>query len=452
MTLKLHNSLTRKLEEFIPIDPSSIKVYRCGNTLYSAPHLGNARPAIVFDILFRVLRQIYGETQLIYAVNYTDIDDKIINKSLETGQTIEEITASAQDKYLNDMRALNVLEPTLTPYASRHVDTIIDMVDRLLKLDAAYQTKNGIYFRSNKFDSSKGLAHHNHSDLDHGNRVDPDDLKENQADFALWKFTDGIGTFESPWGRGRLGWHTECSAMIEHHLGETIDIHTGGSDLRFPHHEAEIAQSTTLHDGKPLANYWLHNGLVTVNGKKMSKSLDNFIEVSDILTDFPGEVIRYLMVSNHYRSPLDWTQQRLHEAKESLTRLYRSLIGFNKNTGLTTLEIMQHLEDDLNTPSALAFLHNLANRINSESDPEQKQKLQNLLYTNGEFLGLFNSKAEQWFAVDVNMDDAIMQMIKQRNNARINKEWTIADQIRIELNSMGVFLEDTPTETKWRKL
>ena len=417
--------MTRKKEIFKPIDPSQITMYVCGITPYDKAHLGNARPAIVFDTLYRFLQHMYGYSSVRYARNITDIDDKIAAKSEETGRTPNEITTETIRWYHEDMAELNVQSPTLEPRVSENEIPMTEMNNILLEKGHAYKTESGdIYFDLNSFPAHGKLNRHNREDL----IIDEDHSSEKRhpQDFALWKEN-----------HKRFGWHIECSAMIKKHLGLTIDIHGGGADLRFPHHENEISQSEAAN-GVPLANVWMHNGMITVDGSKMSKSLGNFITVREALKRYPGESIRYFMLKTHYRQSMNWTWEGLASAHKELNSLYRraQLVANDMSTRLVDYDpIVEILSDDLNTPQLISYLY-------EKGDP----------FVIGKFLGLFEHNPEDWFKMGVNKDTHFIEdLVRQRDIARDEKNWKRADQLRDRLHSMNIELEDSPDGTIWRR-
>ncbi len=423
--IRLYDSMTRQKRDFQPQDPSRLTMYACGPTVYSEPHIGNARPAVVFDIRFRLLRHHYGEDAVHYARNITDVDDKIAAKSAETGIAVEEITQETIEWYHRDMAALNVLTPTYEPKVTESMEEIHAFIEELVQKGHAYQEDGGdVFFDLNSFPEHGKLSGHKREDLNQGEDQAPG--KRHPQDFALWKEN-----------HQRPGWHIECSAMIRKHLGNTIDIHGGGADLRFPHHENEIAQSEAAN-GVPLANFWMHNGMLTVNGKKMSKSLGNYVTVSEALDRYPGEVIRFFLLKTHYRSPLDWTWAGIEAARTELDGLYRMM--YEQDNDHTTRVInltsfMDALDDDLNTPLAIVNLH-----------------ISGAIRHLGNQLGIMQYEPDDWFKLGVNIDTTFIDsLIAQRDEARANKNWKRADQLRDRLHSIGVELEDSEAGTMWRK-
>ncbi|MEL6862383.1 MAG: cysteine--tRNA ligase, partial [Pseudomonadota bacterium] len=404
MTLRLYDTLSREKRVFEPQDPSRVTMYVCGPTVYNRAHIGNFRPVIVFDTLFRLLRTVYGENAVLYARNFTDIDDKIIAASQDTGESIEEITKKYAAIYSEDASAVNALPPTIMPWATDHVGEMLGMIETLERKGYAYATDSGVFFNVPQMDNYGNLAKRKLDDNQAGARVGVDLGKRDAADFALWKFAkegepeDAI--WDSKWGRGRPGWHIECSAMIAKHLGKTIDIHGGGVDLQFPHHENEIAQSECAH-GQTMANFWMHNGFLDMAGEKMSKSLGNVVLLNDLLKDWDGEVIRFAMLSGHYRAPLDWTRDLLEQAKVTLNRIYGALRRvWDAERGIAADQgVLEAMSDDLNTPIALAELSRLAGEANGAADRKDEAGMAearaNLLAA-GALLGLLSKTPAQW--------------------------------------------------------
>ena len=448
--IKLYNSQSRSLEEFIPRDPNRITMYVCGPTVYSSAHIGNARPAIVFDQLFRLLRAQYGEQVVKYARNVTDVDDKIIDAARTQGVEIREITEPALAAYHTDLAALGNLEPTFEPKATESIQAMLFLIKRLVGYKHAYVRKGEVFFHVPS-NPHAGLA--NHTDLQSGGRVAVDTKKKDPRDFVLWKpAKPGEPFWSSPWGNGRPGWHIECSAMIAKVLGEqTIDIHGGGQDLRFPHHEAENAQSCCAFDIPKLANYWLHNGLLTVNGDKMSKSQGNVIYLKDLLEKYPGESVRYFFLQSHYRSPLDFTHEKLEAAHRALTSLYDALyecddVNYSEDINYSS-DILDPLKLDLNTPMALTVLHQMAKTLLYTKSSRDKA----IFIKSAQLLGFFQYTASQWRSLGVDKD-AIELLISQRRQARLDRDFQKADEIRQQLFDMGILLADGIHGTEWRKI
>ena len=462
MNLKLYNSIAREKQDFQPIDPQNVTMYVCGPTVYNYVHIGNARPAVVFDTLYRVLRAIYpGVT---YARNITDIDDKIINKSNELSIDINEITNNFSDAYFEDMLALNTLEPDVIPYATQHIPDMIQMVETLVEKGHAYPAdsqieadKGHVLFSVPSMSKYGELSKRNLDEQEAGARVEVAGYKQYAGDFVLWKpSTEKEPGWDSPWGRGRPGWHLECSAMIKKHLGETIDIHGGGHDLIFPHHENEIAQSCCANDGKPLANFWMHNGFINIDGEKMSKSLGNFRLVRDLLQQYPGEVLRYVILSSHYRSEQNFSKDLLDSAWRTLDTLYGCIRGVAPVESLLNSSGggFKALLDDLNTPVAISELYRLAKAVNQAKGNEQIALMQELKGLS-DILGLLQQDPEQWFTLARGYDqlsaEQIEQHIQARQQAKQDKDFAKADQIRQQLLDSGVVLEDSREGTQWRR-
>jgi len=456
ITLKLHNTMTKAKAAFEPTDPKRVTMYVCGPTVYSRPHIGNARPALVFDVLFRLLRHLYGEEHVVYARNITDIDDKINAASQESGRSISDITKEMADIYRSDMAELGVLPPTYEPHATAHISEIIAMIKTLINSGNAYEADGHVLFNVPGFDDYGNLSHRNRHDLIAGARVDVAPYKKDPADFVLWKpSTEDLPGWESPWGRGRPGWHIECSAMIEKHLGKTIDIHGGGHDLIFPHHENEIAQSRCSHGGVDLARVWMHNGFLTMDKDKMSKSIGNIVTVHELTKTHTGETIRFAMLSAHYRQPLDWSEELLAQAKKTLDRMYGTLENLSEidlPAGAEPSEaFIAALSDDVNTPKALAELSALCKAANTATSDVERAKLKGHLATSGALLGLLQNDPSAWLKGDGNDDQEIDALVEARKTARANKDFTESDRIRDDLTARGITLEDGADGTKWRR-
>ncbi len=461
MTIRLYDTAAREKRAFKPQDPKRVTMYVCGPTVYNYAHIGNARPPIVFDVLRRLLIRSYGAEAVVYARNITDIEDKIIKASLDTGEPIADITKKFAEIYNADTTALNVLAPSIEPWATGHVPEMIEMIGKLVRRGYAYVGKEGVWFSVRQMPDYGKLSGRKLEDNEAGARVEVDADKRDPADFALWKFAkpgepeDAI--WDSPWGRGRPGWHIECSAMAAKHLGKTIDIHGGGIDLQFPHHENEIAQSECAH-GEVMANYWLHNGFLDMGGEKMSKSLGNVVLVHDLLKAWPGEVLRLAMLSGHYRAPLDWTEDLLKQAKTTLDRIYGALRrvweadgGEARDTG-----VVRALEDDLNTPEALAELSRLAGEANTAADQKDAVAMANAkanLLAAGKLLGLLTRSPKDWEqGSDADGNARIDALVQARVDARANKDWAEADRIRNELAAEGIEIMDGAGGSTWRRV
>ncbi len=444
--IKLHNTRTRRKEVFAPADPEHVKLYLCGPTVYDRAHLGNARPVVVFDVLTRLLRQVYP--RVTYVRNITDVDDKINARAAETGESINEITARTIAWYEADMAALYAKSPDIEPRVTRHIPEIIALIERLIVLGHAYEAEGHVLFSVDSDPDYGKFSGRSTDELLAGARVDVAAYKRDAGDFVLWKpSSPDLPGWDSPWGRGRPGWHIECSAMIWKHLGETIDIHGGGADLIFPHHENEIAQSCCAFPGSEFARYWVHNGMVTVNGEKMSKSLGNFRTVQDALALAPAEAVRFLLLKTHYRSPLDFTDAGLAEAKRELDRFYRALESHYHDVRAETVHdsVFSPLADDLNTPSAIAAMHVLADAAMAGDRAAAAS-----LWRAGEILGILNSSSKQWFRGDVSIENIEIR-IAERKEARRVKDFARADEIRQQLSDEGILLEDKATGTIWRR-
>ncbi|MEM6808170.1 MAG: cysteine--tRNA ligase [Pseudomonadota bacterium] len=453
MVLNLYDTQIGRKRPFEPIDPERVTLYVCGPTVYNFAHIGNARPAVVFDVLARVLRREYG---LVYARNITDVDDKINQAALETGRSIGDITAEYTAAYLEDMGALGVLPPDVAPRATDHIEEMCTMIERLIEAGYAYAAEGHVLFDVASYDAYGALSNRSLEDMIAGARVEVAPYKRNPADFVLWKpSTPELPGWDSPWGRGRPGWHLECSAMIEKHLGDTIDIHGGGQDLVFPHHENEIAQSTCAHDGRPFVNFWMHNGFLNVDATKMSKSLGNVLLVRQLRDQADGEAIRLALISAHYRQPLDWTDETLVEATRKLDRLYGALRG-NLVDGVGAdidPDVLAALHDDLNTPQAIAALFGLAREINRSDDADERARLAARLQASGILIGLLERPAEDWFARgDAAEAAAIDAAIAARAAAKAARDFAEADRIRDDLLAKGIQLSDGAEGTTWRRV
>jgi cysteinyl-tRNA synthetase len=456
MPLSLYSTLSRSKEVFKPIDPGNVRMYVCGPTVYDLAHIGNARPVIVFDVLYRLLRHVYGEGHVKYVRNITDVDDKINAAAKANGETIRELTERTAQIFHEDVAALLCLPPDIEPRATEHIGQMINMIERLIDTSYAYEAEGHVLFAVGNDKGYGKLSRRNQDEMIAGARVEVAPYKRDAADFVLWKPSpDDLPGWDSPWGRGRPGWHIECSAMSETHLGESFDIHGGGLDLIFPHHENEIAQSECAHGGKVFANYWLHNGFVTVEGAKMSKSEGNFRTIRDVLAEGPGEAARLSMLMGHYRDPLDWTSDRLTQAKQGLDRFYLALRGAAKPTKNAKLpaKIEAALDDDLNTPLAIAGLYEILAELNKASDPAEKARLQGELMAGGAVMGLLQQDPEAWLkGGDTDTGAAEVEAaIAARNAARKAKNFAEADRIRTDLALKGILLEDGPGGTTWRR-
>jgi len=433
--IRLHDTLAREKREFVPLNRERITMYVCGPTVYGRAHIGNARPAVVFDTLAKLIRNEFGERSLVYARNVTDVDDKIIASAEAEGVDPSVITERYERLYLEDMGALGVEPPTIAPHATREIAAMVAMIERLISHGNAYEAEGHVLFSVPSDPDYGVLSRRDRDSMIAGARVEVAPYKRDPADFVLWKPSiAGVIGWDSPWGRGRPGWHVECSAMIERHLGETIDIHGGGLDLIFPHHENEIAQSRCAHAGLPLARFWVHNGFVDMGAEKMSKSLGNIITPADLLASgHRGETLRLALLSAHYRQPLPWTDALVAQAKATLDRLYRAA-GDSEPTGVDE-GVLEALRDDLNTPLALSRLSALEGGA---------------LKASGQLLGLLQSSSADWFQGDSDAS-AIEERIAERSKAKKNRDFAAADRIRDELKAAGIVLEDGPSGTTWRR-
>ena len=456
--IKIFNTLSGKKEEFSPLDPNHIKIYACGPTVYNYAHIGNARMAVVFDTLVRVLR--YKYPKVTYVSNITDIDDKIIDSANEQQVPIKEITEKYTSIYNDDMSQLAVNIPDIQPKATEYISEMIDLIENLINKDHAYEKEGHVLFHVPSYDNYGMLSNRNRDEQIAGSRVEIAPFKKDPADFVLWKPSSGPQPgWDSPWGFGRPGWHTECSAMSEKTLGLPFDIHGGGRDLTFPHHENEIAQSccSTADISKPnsYANYWMHNGFVTINGEKMSKSLGNIILVKDLANEYHGEVIRLALMSSHYRQGLDWNEKIIHQSKKLLDKLYKILLDL-KLEDLVEIQNdswIDPLMDDLNTPGFIANVNVLVKSYLSASK-EKKGILKSKLVLLGNLLGILQEDPYSWFEsdkLDKNInEEEIEALIVERNEAKMNKDFEKADVIRAELMSKGIELMDSSSGTSWK--
>ncbi|MEM6852062.1 MAG: cysteine--tRNA ligase [Pseudomonadota bacterium] len=466
MTLRLYDSFAGAKRPFEPADPERVTMYVCGPTVYSYAHIGNARAAVAFDVLFRRLRAAYGAKSVVYARNITDVDDKIITASKETGAPINEITEKFARVYREDMAALGVLSPTLEPLATGHIPQMQALVSRLMDVGAAYAAEGHVLFEVGAFETYGALSKVSQDDMLAGARVEVAPYKRNAADFVLWKpAAEDEPGWDAPaaWGfgddarRGRPGWHLECSAMISTVLGETIDIHGGGADLRFPHHENEIAQSCAAHNGAPLARYWLHNGFLRMGADKMSKSLGNIQLAHDLLKDWSGETLRWALLSAQYRQPLEWTDALLEQSKRSLDRLYRALADAGDDVADDTAtepprEVLAALDDDLNTPAAFTALFQLRDALAHAEGPAARAEAATRLKAGGRLLGFLEEDPETWLKGDVDAIDAaeVEDLIARRQAARAAKDFAEADRLRDAIAALGVVVEDSPDGPVWR--
>ena len=445
----LTNSFGNKKVKFSPIDPKKIGMYVCGPTVYESPHIGNARPLVVFDILFKVLKCKYGKDSITYVRNITDIDDKIITSSIENKISVSELTGKITSIFHEDCKYLNCESPTHEPRATDNISLMIDMINKLIKNNFAYEKNNHVYFEVKKFDDYGKLSNKNLDELVAGARVEISKNKKNPEDFVLWKPSSNDEPYwDSPWGKGRPGWHLECSVMSKRFLGDVFDIHGGGRDLIFPHHENEIAQSRCANKKNNFANYWVHNGFITISNEKMSKSLGNILKISDFKKKVNGQVLRLALISSHYKQPLDWNNKLLNECEKTLNKWYESYIDIDKSV-LIPDEYLSPLYDDLNTPGYIANLHKLF-----EISQKGSQKDKEMFMSACNFVGLLNENQKEWKKfkkekLDIT-DEEIKLKILERNNARKNKDFKKADKIRDELEDKGVLIEDKDDKTHWK--
>ncbi|MDW4497561.1 cysteine--tRNA ligase [Sulfitobacter sp. D35] len=441
--IKLHNTRTRRKEAFAPIDPGNVRMYVCGPTVYDRAHLGNARPVIVFDVLYRLLRHVYGADHVNYVRNFTDVDDKINARAAETGRSIREITDETTGWYLQDMAAVGALEPDAMPRATEWVPAMVALIERLIEMGHAYAAEGHVLFAVDSYAKYGALSGRSVDDMIAGARVEVAPYKRNPMDFVLWKPSDDTQPgWESPWGRGRPGWHIECSAMAHELLGESFDIHGGGNDLMFPHHENEIAQSCCAYPNAEFARVWMHNEMLQVEGKKMSKSLGNFFTVRDLLDQgVPGEVIRFVMLSTHYRKPMDWTAEKARQAEDTL-RKWRAMTD-GVDPGDMSGAALEALADDVNTAGVIAELHRLAG----------KEDAAGLKATAG-LIGLLTDALGEWCSLEADVptkefQEKVEAYVTARLAAKSERDFQRADEIRDHLASIGVMLSDGPQGTTW---
>ena len=444
--IKITNSLTRKKELFSPINSKCVTMYACGPTVYDNPHVGNARTLVVFDTLFRVLKMIYGKN-VKYVRNITDVDDKIIEISKKRKETIEKITSRVTKVFHEDCKNLNCLSPSAEPKATDHIQEMIEMTKSLIKKKFAYQKKDHVYFSVSSFGNYGKLSNKNLDELKSGARVEVSKLKKDPMDFVLWKPSEPSDPgWDSPWGRGRPGWHLECSVMSEKYLGKNFDIHAGGLDLIFPHHENEIAQSCCNNSTKNFANYWMHNGFVTMNKEKMSKSLGNIITISEAVKKYSGQAVRLALLSAHYSQPLDWNDQLLINQKNTIDKWYNL---YDEPSEDNILDFSETLLDDLNTPGFIAKIHEF---YNNAQKGDKKSK--NLFNSACRLLGLFNLNKNDWInlkAKNANVsEDFILNKINERIKAKKDGDFNLADKIRLELLDKGIVIEDQKDKTNWK--
>ena len=445
MDIFLTNNLTNKKEQFIPKNKSNIGMYVCGPTVYDDPHIGNARPLIIFDILFKLLKKKFESVT--YVRNITDIDDKIIKSSQEQKISTKELTEKVTKSFLEDCKFLNCENPTHQPKATEHISLMIEMINELIKKGYAYENESHVYFEVKKFSDYGKLSNKNLEELIAGSRVEISENKKNSEDFVLWKpSNDNEPSWDSPWGKGRPGWHLECSAMSKKFLGEEFDIHGGGIDLIFPHHENEIAQSRCANDTKAFANYWVHNAFITMSNEKMAKSQGNILKIKDFRKKMSGQVIRLALMSAHYKQPLDWNEKLISDCQNTLDKWYRIYSPEINNADIPEV-ILKPLYEDLNTPGYIANLHQLYDKANKGQDLD-------IFISACKFIGLFNEDSKQWDSFKKNKasisEEEIKKMIDLRNKARENKNYKEADEIRNKLLDKGVLIEDKDDKTLWK--
>ncbi len=446
-SLKLTNSLTRKKEVFKPINLDKISLYACGPTVYDNPHVGNARSLVVFDTLFRVLQLLYGIKKVYYVRNITDVDDKIIEASKNKKKSINDITQEVTKIFHQNCKSLNCLKPSKEPKATEHIKEMIEMTSSLIEKKFAYVNEGHVYFSVSSFKNYGKLSNKNLEDLKAGSRVEISNLKKDPMDFVLWKpSAEKDPGWKSPWGRGRPGWHLECSVMSEKYLGKNFDIHGGGLDLIFPHHENEIAQSCCNNSTSKFANYWLHNGFVTIDKEKMSKSLGNIITITDAVNKYSGQVVRLALLSAHYSQPLDWNDDLLNNQKNILDKWYKL---YEKNSEEIKLDLVESLLDDLNTAGFIAKIHELYNEAIAGDDKKKA-----LFNSACRLLGLFNVPKEEWLSLKKKnikiSEEHILKKIQERAKAKNNRNYDLADKIRNELLDEGILIEDQKEKTIWK--
>ena len=445
----LSNSLGNKKEKFVPINKNKIGIYVCGPTVYDDPHIGNARPLVVFDILFRVLKCKFGEKTVTYVRNITDIDDKIIQSSNEKKISTQELTKKITKNFHEDCAYLGCQKPTFEPKATENISLMIEMINKLIQNGYAYLNNLHIYFEVKKFKDYGKLSNKNLDELIAGSRVEVSENKKNPEDFVLWKPSkDNEPFWESPWGKGRPGWHLECSVMSKKYLGDKFDIHGGGRDLIFPHHENEIAQSRCANDTKVFANYWIHNGFITMSNEKMAKSQGNILKTMDLKKKINGQVLRLALMSAHYKQPLDWNDKLLEDSKSTIDKWYQMFVSIKNKIKIPETMLLP-LYDDLNTPGYIGNLHKLFDKANSGNSKDKE-----IFVSACNFVGLLNETREQWLEFkktrSLISENEILSKIELRNNARGSKDYELADKIRKELFDKGVLIEDKNGKTIWK--
>ena len=463
--MKIYNTLSRSKEEFVPLEEGKVKMYVCGPTVYNLIHIGNARPMIVFDTVRRYLE--YKGYDVNYVSNFTDVDDKIIKKAIEEGVTAEEISKRYIKECKKDMAGMNIKPATTHPLATQEIDGMIDMIKTLIDKGYAYEKNGTVYYRTRRFEGYGKLSKKNIDDLEAGHRDDAhklkvsgEDEKEDPLDFVLWKpKKDGEPYWESPWSEGRPGWHIECSVMSKKYLADEIDIHAGGQDLQFPHHENECAQSCCAHPGSSFAKYWVHAGMLMVDGVKMSKSLGNFYNVDEIISKYPAEALRLLFLTTHYHQPFNFTFEGLNQVKATLDRFYNALrqnAAVKVEKASPNARLMEALADDVNTPLALSVLHEIVNNLNKSETEADKVRYKSELIASAEVLGLLYQDPGVWFKGVSDekgglSETDIENKIAERLAAKKNRDYALADKIRGELKDAGIVLEDTPSGTTWKR-
>jgi cysteinyl-tRNA synthetase len=445
----LTNNLKNKKEKFVPIKKEKIGMYVCGPTVYDNPHIGNARPLVIFDILFKVLKSKYGKNSVNYIRNITDIDDKIIKSSKEKNISTSELTKNMIKDFNDDCKYLNLDEPSQQPKATDHINSMIEMISTLLKKDFAYEKNGHVYFEVNKFEDYGKLSNKKLKDLIAGSRVEISENKKNAEDFVLWKPSSGDEPFwESPWGKGRPGWHLECSAMSKKYLGDIFDIHGGGIDLLFPHHENEIAQSRCANNTQSFANYWIHNAFITMSNEKMAKSTGNILKIKDFKENIDGQVLKLALMSAHYKQPLDWNQKLLNDCQNTIEKWYEVYVTIDQKIILNE-DILSPLYDDLNTPGYIANLHQLYEKALKGNNNDKC-----LFVSACNFIGILNKTKEEWLSIKKKKllisEADILKKIELRNKARKNKDYKESDKIRNELFDKGVLIEDKDGKTIWK--
>ena len=443
----LTNNLTNKKEKFVPLDKSNIRMYVCGPTVYDDPHIGNARPIVVFDILYKIFKKNYSKVT--YVRNITDVDDKIIKSSKENNISISELTNKVTKSFGEDCNYLNCETPNHQPKATENIDLMIEMISELIKKGFAYENNNHVYFEVKKFKDYGQLSNKKLEDLIAGSRIEVSENKKNSEDFVLWKpSASDEPSWDSPWGKGRPGWHLECSAMSKKFLGEEFDVHGGGIDLIFPHHENEIAQSRCANGTKVFANFWLHNAFITMSNEKMAKSQGNILKIKDFRNKISGQVLRLALMSAHYKQPLDWNDKLLEDCENTINKWYNVYVESNNNKDISN-EILKPLYDDLNTPGYIANLHQLYEKAQKGDDNDKS-----LFVSACQFVGLLNQNKDEWVSFKTSRasisEEEISQKIDDRNKARENKNYEEADKIRNELLDKGVLIEDKDGKTTWK--